>query len=59
MVPGQVELQTGVAVKGVELLELTDGSRGLNATELRVIGVTVTVIMVEVPFVVPLRVALT
>ena len=59
MVPGQVELQTGVAVKGVELLELTDGSRGLNATELSVIGVTVTVIMVEVPFVVPLRVALT
>jgi hypothetical protein len=59
MVPGQVELQDGVAVNDWVLLAVTVGSVGLTATELRVTTLVETVIIVEVSLVTLFSVALT
>lgn len=59
MFPGHVALQLGVAVNSWEPLVPTVGTVGLSATDERVTGFEVTVIMANVPFVTPLRVALT
>jgi hypothetical protein len=58
-VAGQVALHVGVAVNDVALLMPTAGAFGETATDMIVMGNVVTVITVEVPTVVPLRVALT
>jgi hypothetical protein len=57
--PGHVELQLGVAVKVTVPPEDIEGVVGPTATELRVMGADEMVITVEVPLVVPPRVALT
>ena len=46
-------------MKGVALLAETDGVGGLSVSPVRVTGVAVTVISVDEPFMVPLRVAFT
>jgi hypothetical protein len=54
-----VELHVGVAVKGTVPPVETVGSAGEIATDVRVIGATVTVITVELSFVTLLSVTLT
>lgn len=59
IVPGQVELQVGVAVKDCVFPDATEGLVGPTATEVNVIAGAVTVITVDAPLTVPLRVAFT
>jgi hypothetical protein len=58
IVPEQVELHFGVAVKNCLPPKVTVGAVGLTDTEVRVTGAA-TVMTVELPLVVPLSVALT
>jgi hypothetical protein len=59
MVPGQVPLHVGVAVKDCDFPAATEGEVGLTATDVRVTTVAVTVIVAVPIFVVPLSVAFT
>jgi hypothetical protein len=59
MVPGHVALHVGVAVKGCDPPVDTVGVIGATATEVKVTGVGVTVMIVELSLVTPLSVAFT